>query len=339
MKNAKIRYLYITVFLLVIFIVITKVFDIPFIGIVKYSDEEYSIGVYSMDSDSLPLRFSGLSGVSNPVITACDVTDRNAHFVADPFLIYEKGIYYMFFEILGEDNGDIGLAVSSNGEKWTYEKVVLDEPFHLSYPHVFKHGNIYYMIPETYEKEAIRLYKAIDFPYTWQFVMTLIEGRDFVDSTIFRYSDKWWIFTAMTDSSNLFLYWADDIKGVWTEHPLSPVVKGNRNTARPAGNVIQLKDSLIRIAQDDYPYYGNAVRAFEIVELNTQEYIEKELQESPLFEASGKGWNKDGMHQLSTPSIDNNSRIVAVDGLNIKKRHRIYIEIPSFFAKMWEKIQ
>ena len=53
---------------------------------------------------------------------------------------------------------------------------MLKEPFHLSYPYVFKHKGTYYMIPESRAAGAVRLYRARSFPLSLEFDTTLFEG-------------------------------------------------------------------------------------------------------------------------------------------------------------------
>jgi hypothetical protein len=264
--------------------------------------------------------------IMNPILTAADVSDVKAKFVADPFMINTNNKWFMFFEVLnsGTSQKDIALATSSDGLNWTYEKIVLDEPFHLSYPCVFKDRGNYYMIPESYEAESTRLYKAVNFPFEWKLTSTLISGMKYVDSIIFQYDSKWWIFTE-TAPGTLRLYYANDLNSHWTEHPLSPVVNGNDNIARPAGRVILNDDKLIRFAQDGSPTYGNQVRAFEINRLTISEYIERELCTSPVLESmksteSGtklSNWRSDGMHHLDPHQIGLNKWIACVDGMTI----------------------
>ena len=59
--------------------------------------------------------------------------------VADPFMVFENGTWYMFFEAMNdfESRGVIGLATSEDGLSWQYQKIILNESFHLSYPYVF----------------------------------------------------------------------------------------------------------------------------------------------------------------------------------------------------------
>src|SRR5262245_46202668 len=117
----------------------------------------WSIGIYTGDS-SFQLR----ARPNNPVLTNTDVTDVQAEFVADPFMLHADGRWYMFFEVLDRETqlGVIALATSDDTVNWNYEQVVLAEPFHLSYPYVFEWQGERYMIPETLGASAVCLYKA-----------------------------------------------------------------------------------------------------------------------------------------------------------------------------------
>ena len=287
---------------------------VPFVG----KTEQWSIGIYTGDS---PLHLTGLinehmPGASAPVLTAQDVTDVPAFFVADPFMVHENHTWYMFFEVLNKftRKGSIGLATSEDGLKWTYKQIVLDEPFHLSFPYVFEWQGEYYMVPESARARSIRLYKAVDFPTHWSFVRILLKG-DYADPAIFRFHDKWWLMAASDQRDDtLRLYYADELLGPWTEHPKSPVIYLNAHTARPGGRVIIVDGRLIRYAQDDAPYYGKQVRAFEITELTTTTYTEVEVPESLELKDSGSGWNAKGMHTVDPHQSSEGRWIASVDG-------------------------
>jgi hypothetical protein len=284
--------------------------------------EEWSIGIYKMIYEKEGFKLFDYKTVKNPALTAKNLKDKKVRYVADPFIVSKNGTYYIFFEVLRNEKGIIGLAVSKDCRKWEYKMTVLEEPFHLSYPFIVNWGGEYYMLPESYGTNSVRLYKALEFPFKWEFLKTLLENKDFADPTILLYQDKLWLFVSNASSVNLYLYYADTLEGPWKEHPKSPIIKNDPTKARPAGNTICIGNRLIRIAQNDYPYYGNSIRAFEITKLNTQEYCEKELAESPLLKASGQGWNKDGMHHLSVCRLGENEWIVAVDGKSMNKRYR-----------------
>ncbi|MFN6566941.1 hypothetical protein A6770_14620 [Nostoc minutum NIES-26] len=277
-------------------------------------DSEWSIAIYTGES---PLNLVSPKSIKNPILTAKHVTDVPAEFVADPFMLHENDTWYMFFEVLNArtNKGDIGLATSKDCLNWNYQKIVLEEPFHLSYPYVFKWNHEYYMIPETAQASSVRLYKATSFPTQWTFCKTLLSGEDFVDPTIFQHNDLWWLFTATAAKRNILrLYYSQQPTGPWIEHPQSPVIKGNAKIARPGGRTIVFNEKIFRYTQDCEYIYGKQVLAFEITELTTANYQEKAVKSNPIIKASGYGWNKVGMHNIDPHQIDNNKWIACVDG-------------------------
>jgi hypothetical protein len=281
-----------------------------------YNQAVWSIGIYVGES---PVSLRSPQGVRNPVLTRADVTDVPAAFVADPFLVRVDGAWYMFFEIMNwrSARGEIGLATSGDGVRWTYQRVVLAEPFHLSYPYVFQWQNDWYMIPESYQAGAVRLYRARQFPTEWVCVGTLLNGPYYADTSVFRHGDTWWLLTdtsAGFKDDTLRLYYAEDLVGPWREHPQSPLVQGNAYAARPAGRVIPSPDRILRYAQTCRPYYGTAVRAFEITELTKTSYKEQEVGQSPILGPSGAGWNACGMHHIDPYFMGDGRWIAGVDG-------------------------
>lgn len=277
----------------------------------------WSIGIYEGKS---PLHLSPSERADNPVLTCRDVTDVPAEFVADPFMIHGEGKWYMFFEVLNsqENKGDIGLAASTDGFHWRYEKIVLSEPFSLSYPYVFEWNSDYYLIPESNQVKEVRLYRASDFPLKWNFAGTLLRGQRYSDSSVFRHGDRWWMFTATRsrplNNGRLRLYHAGNPLGPWKEHPESPIVKNNPKIARPGGRVLATEDGIVRFAQDDYPVYGKQVWAFGITELTASRYREEPLGNRPAICATGKGWNAGRMHTVDAHQVGPQSWLAAVDG-------------------------
>jgi hypothetical protein len=274
----------------------------------------WSIGIYAGPS---PLELAPPEGIENPVLVPEDVTDVQAQFLADPFMVPTDSTWFMFFEVYNAAarQGDIGLASSPDGMHWTYQEIVLDEPFHLSYPHVFEWGGRYYMTPESYEAFSLRLYRAEDFPRGWTFVGTLRGGIN-VDPTVFRHDDRWWMYvsTSPWGDGTLRLFGADSLAGEWREHPASPLVVDDPNGARPGGRVVSLDGRLLRFAQDDYPGFGNRLVAFEILRLTPDLYEERRVEGGPVLQASGSGWNADGMHHADAHRIGSHRWIACVDG-------------------------
>lgn len=273
---------------------------------------EFSIGLYT---GATPWRLVPDARLPTPLLTAADIPDRPTRFVADPFLVRTDPGWLLFFELLNAWNneGEIAMAESADGVRWRYRGVVLDEPFHLSFPGVFQWQDAWYMVPESYQAGAVRLYRAAAFPERWQFVTNLIEG-EYVDPILVRHAERWWMFSSRRENDMLFLHTADDLTGPWRAHPRSPIVSGNRDIARPGGRMLIHDGRLYRFPQDCDPLYGNQVRAFEITTLTPTDYAERELPESPILTASGAGWNTCGMHQIDAQPLPEGGWLAAVDG-------------------------
>jgi hypothetical protein len=279
--------------------------------------QEFSIGIYTGPS---PFRLGPLDHPLNPVLTRNDVSDVQAAFVADPFMLRMNEAWYMFFEVLNAQTrkGEIGLAVSLDGRHWRYQRIVLREPFHLSYPYVFRWNDRIYMVPESHEAHSVRLYEAVEFPHRWELVETLLEGNSLSDASVFRFNDIWWLLVEGAgrplNAGTLRLFYAGELAGPWVEHPKSPLVEGNPHIARPAGRVLNVDQQVFRYAQDCYPEYGTLVRAFQIVELTKASYLERQIDSNPVLQGSGSGWNAVGMHHVDTHLLDDGRWIACVDG-------------------------
>jgi hypothetical protein len=278
---------------------------------------EWSIGLYGGDS---PFQLEPLEGVCNPVITCRDVSDVTAELVADPFMVHLDGSWFMFFEVQDAKSrkGAIGLATSWNGRTWHYERIVLAERWHLSYPYVFRDGPDVFMVPESCEARIVPLYRATSFPYRWERVSTLIEGVHLADASPFHHRGQWWLLASSGEprrrADNLHVFGAEHLSGPWREHPMSPVIRGNAQHSRPGGRVLIHDERVYRFAQDCYESYGQQIRAFEITTLTPRAYAEREVTTEPIITASGTGWNGTGMHHIDPHQTGDGSWFACVDG-------------------------
>jgi hypothetical protein len=276
----------------------------------------WSIGIYEGPS---PCHLSAATAVSNPVLSREEVSDIPAQFVADPFMLDIDGTWHMFFEVMNRTTrrGEIGLATSGDGARWTYQSIVLREPFHLSYPYVFEWDGEYFMVPESYQAGGVRLYRAERFPSGWKLVGVLVEGPYLVDASLFRAADRWWMFVetnADLKCDTLRLYSSSLLEAGWCEHPSSPVVAGNAHVARPAGRVLVDEGRIIRFAQDCDPRYGLSVSAFEVLDLTANTYRERSLTPAPILGAGPSHWNRDGMHHVDAHRRTDGRWTACVDG-------------------------
>lgn len=276
--------------------------------------QKWAIGIYAGPS---PLQLSPDQSYSQPVFTAEDVRDVPASSVADPFLFFRDAKWHLFFELWNTElnRGEIGCATSPDAIAWTYQQVVLREPFHLSYPCVFEWNGDIYMTPETRQAHSVRLYKANPFPFRWNLEAVLVEGQ-YADATPFVHGGRLWMF-AQRGLDELRLFGSDQPGSGWREHPSSPIKAGNRRLTRPGGRVIHYGDRLLRFAQDGLPSYGYCLRALEIETLTASCFVEKEIAESPILKASGSGWNGMAMHHADVHMLQKDSWLAAVDGATL----------------------
>ena len=285
--------------------------------------DEWSIGIYFGKS---PYAFSPNEAISNPVLTRHSVSDVVASYVADPFMVPVGGEWYMFFEVLNRQTrkGQIGLATSRNGLTWTYRQIVLDEPFHLSYPYVFQWRSGWYMVPESCAKNAIRLYRAEPFPTRWVYVRDLIPNCDHADPSLIYHNERWWLFASSGNTKrkadNLHVFHANDLHGEWTEHAQSPVVRDNTEIARPGGRILFLGDRLVRYTQDCRTVYGHQVRAIRIDDLSLNRYVETPISDAPVVRAGMEHWNEIGMHHVDAHCIADNRWMACVDGWRLNSQ-------------------
>ena len=275
----------------------------------------WEIGILAGGS---PLHWTSDARWINPVLTARKVTDIKADFVADPFMIWKNGAWYLFFEALRKETqtGEIGLAVSTDLLDWQYQQIILRESFHLSYPYVFEWDGSNYMIPETLGADEIRLYKSHNFPRDWRLLCSLIPGQH-ADPSIFRYQDRWWMFSCDTPYAHrsLRLYGAARLEGPWEEHPSSPIVASDARFSRPAGRVVAYDGRLIRFAQDCSTKYGSQVWAFEITDLDQDTYSERRVSNKPVIGAGINGrWRTNRMHHIDAHASSASGWIASVDG-------------------------
>ena len=233
-------------------------------------------------------------------------------------MLHEDGTWYMFFEVMNADRetGEIGLATSRDALSWKYARIVLSEPFHLSYPYVFRWEGRHYMVPETLGADCIRLYQARRFPTDWTPVADLVGGA-FADPSLFRFRGRWWMFACDRPyrHDSLRLYHARELRGPWREHPCNPLVENDPCKARPAGRVGRSSLGLVRFGQVCSPDYGMAVRAFRIDELTLRSYRETEILAGPVLSAAGgEAWNALGMHHVDAHRTAPGRWIACVDG-------------------------
>jgi hypothetical protein len=202
---------------------------------------------------------------------------------ADPFPVRMGTSYYLFFEEFPRwaKKGRIVVSEMPAGGAWGEPRVVLEQPYHLSYPCVFFWEGQWFMVPESAANRTVELWRSVDFPCRWEQDMVLFQNVKAADSTVVEIEGRLWMFTCMAAEGaraydELFLFHATNPRGPWTPHRRNPVISDAR-CARPAGKPFLWNGRWLRPAQDCTGTYGRRMTVREIEALTPEEYSEREV--------------------------------------------------------------
>jgi hypothetical protein len=197
---------------------------------------------------------------------------------ADPYLFEHDGRTWLFFEdcTMATRKGVIGCAELRADGTLGPAMRVLERPYHLSFPQLFREGETIYLLPESDEAGVVELYRATRFPDEWVPDRRLLELRG-VDPTIVRHENRWWLFVSPTVVSGhaplTLLFSAATLDGPWRHEVSSPIASDVR-VSRAAGAIIRDGERLLRPSQDCSLRYGRALVFSEITQLNADGYAE-----------------------------------------------------------------
>ena len=203
-------------------------------------------------------------------------------YLADPFVISRNGKDYCLVE-------DYDCA-AARGRISVYQLgvggaeplgVAINEPFHLSFPYLFEYNNALYMCPESSGNRDIRVYRCTDFPMQWQFETIVMSDVNAVDSMLFEWQGKWWMFTNIDPAgtgeicSELFIFSSTSpLSTSWQAHACNPVLV-DASCARNGG-LLRDDGKLFRVSQrQGFDRYGKGSQINEIVQLSNDVYEEK----------------------------------------------------------------
>jgi hypothetical protein len=205
---------------------------------------------------------------------------------ADPFPVRaEDGRTFLFLEELRYEDGKgriVAMEVDPRrgaGEPFP----VLERPWHLSYPHVFRWQRRWYLLPESSENGTVTLYRCVSFPDRWTEERDLLSGLNAVDATLEEIDGRWWMFVNVApfgagNRDELHLYHAETPLGPWTPHRRNPV-KSDCRGARPAGRLFRRDGRLYRPAQNCAGAYGASIVVHRVDLLSLDDYRETAVAE------------------------------------------------------------
>lgn len=272
--------------------------------------EIWSIGLYKLSGN---FDFNFLCD-QEPVHLISDATNVYSKsfrsIIADPFLVEFEGVIYIFFEAKSDyQHGKIYCcSVDPKDPSVLFDHgVVLEEDFHLSFPNVIKYNGVIYMLPEAAASGSVLLYRANNFPNSWDVFKELI-SEPLVDVIMFMNENIFHLIG--TDRANFLRHFtSDSFWGPYNEAPkyLSNDPRVNRN----GGPLLNFNGGIIRVAQCGDKFYGEKLIFNKIKLIDNENFVEEEM-EVKLAEVT-PSFMMHGYHHLSTVSYGGHTW-VAIDG-------------------------
>ncbi len=166
---------------------------------------------------------------------------------ADP-LFFEGCLFVEMYD-RHRDIGGIGV-IDLNVRPWK-PKLVISEPFHMSFPEVFRIGDGIFMIPETGKTRKMYIYRCRRFPYEWERYQVIDVGRQLADSIVIEHMGKRCIVTSCLTVGGGFLTVGCLYELIFKKGDffIKEVKSDCADITRNAGNVFYVHGKPIRPAQ------------------------------------------------------------------------------------------
>jgi len=258
----------------------------------------------------LGFEASGVGHATLPAPLWQELPEDGSRFYADPFPIEVDGGHFLFVEEFPHSTGKgvISVAETDGEGRFGTPRIVLEEPFHLSYPQVFVHDGAFWMIPEAAAGRDLILYRAEQFPDRWVRHAVLVADTPLSDATLLQQDGRFWLFAADggrgSSSDALLVFHAETLAGPFQPHAANPILI-DQTSARPAGAFILGGAFPVLPVQDGTHGYGSGIGLVDIVELNLDR-----VRIGPVRALVTPGWRCEFKHTTNRAG-----RLEVVDGV------------------------
>ncbi len=219
--------------------------------------------------------------------------DNRRFWYADPMLFVHEDRTYLFTEAFDRvwQKGKLAVSVLREDGEFSTPKVVMNLPYHLSYPCVFSAQGGIYMIPETSQNRTLELWECVSGDMgRWVRKKILLRGVKYSDSTVLccGEDDNCYIFCYLEDGGR----YETDVYRLNLERfsvEKSFTVHHKENGFRPAGNFFYSKEGkTFRPLQYNVETYGEYIRIYEMDSFRPfSEHLVREVRISDL---TGIAW-------------------------------------------------
>lgn len=209
---------------------------------------------------------------------------------ADPVPFSDKGREYIFMEVYDKlrKKGFIGVSHFDKNGKLSKPVKVIEENFHMSFPHIFRYGSDVFMIPECSESGQLRIYKMGQDVLQWTLYSVFDNMEGLVDTVSYcqkhgaiylissqeNPENKYQTRLVLLKLSNLQDKDARELKEVWRAPDYSYDV-------RNAGELLKIGDTVNRVIQHstekEYGKYITISRLANLGENGIQESTCKKI--------------------------------------------------------------
>lgn len=231
-----------------------------------------------------------------------------AGWYADPQLVEDQGQLWLFCERWDPalQRGVIAVfAVDDAGLR--PEGTVLEEPFHLSFPRVFRHRGRWYATVESASQGEVRLYAVESFPHRWRLRRVLLSGAAWIDPILLPLAQGWALLVNRSPLAQLpretapllELFTASDLEEPFLPHPGSPLLLDSASGRN--GGLLEWHGQRLRVAQQSGfgGAYGRSVSLKRITALDGQTYRE-ESDSLPGLAALSRRLRASHLHTLNS---------------------------------------
>lgn len=254
------------------------------------------------------------------------------YWYADPILLEYDNKIYLFTEAFSERTSKGKLAISiydSSSEEFSMPQVIINKPYHLSYPEVFESNGKVYMIPETSQNRTLELYEAEDKDLLrWKKIGVLLDKCFLADTTVLK------------ENNRTLLYSYEEKPPKYTTKVFELDIKNRKvkliseesselNNRRPAGNFTFVDNIVQRPLQFNIKMYGEKIIYENIIPGKANGVsVDKEIKIDDLVKL---GAIKSEEKFYKTHTINEVNDIMVVDVLRDK------IDKYAFFRKYIRK--
>lgn len=201
--------------------------------------------------------------------------------------------------------------------------MVLEQPYHQSFPYIHRDGDRIYVLPEASASGCLYRYEY-DAESEELVNRQLVVEEPLLDSTFVELDGKWWLLcTKRGEYSNrgLFVFESERFEGPYTPiNGNSPVIVDWDN-ARPAGYVERIDGKVYRSTQVCTRSYGEYMKIFEVEAIDESGVNQKFVKEIHP---------KMSKYSESFHTLNGYGNITVVDGVNKSFRP---------FFKLWTGLE